>query len=195
MAIQDVLWDLGLEAQVIANRTAVMVLPAGINKATGLQHALRKLGLSRHEIVGTGDAENDPSFLEFCDCAVAVGNAVPSLKAAATHVTAAENGNGVIELIDALIANDLRRLEGSLQRHDIPFGKRPDGTAVQLPPYGHNVLVAGPSGSGKSTFTAAIVERLIERDYQVCIVDPEGDYGTLPDVVALGNHWRTPSIQ
>lgn len=195
LAVQDALWDLGLEAQVIANRGAVMVLPAGVNKATGLQQALRDLGLSRHEAVGIGDAENDHSFLEFCDCAVAVADAVPSLKATATHVTTAGNGDGVVELIDALIADDLRRLEGSLRRHDIPLGKRPGGTAVRLPPYGHNVLVAGPSGCGKSTLTAAIVERLIERDYQVCIVDPEGDYGTLRDVVTLGNQWRAPSVQ
>jgi hypothetical protein len=38
-------WELGLEAQVIGNREAVLVLPAGINKATALEHALRKLGL------------------------------------------------------------------------------------------------------------------------------------------------------
>ena len=33
--VQDVVWELGLEAQVIGNRGAVMVLPSGINKATG----------------------------------------------------------------------------------------------------------------------------------------------------------------
>jgi hydroxymethylpyrimidine pyrophosphatase-like HAD family hydrolase len=192
--VQDLVWNLGLEAQVIGNRGAVMVLPAGINKATGLEHALRKLGLSRHEVVGIGDAENDHSFLELCECAVVVANGVRSLKEAAAHVTAAENGSGVIELIDELIANDLRWLEGSLERHLIPLGTRPDGAPVHLPPYGHNLLVAGPSGCGKSTFTAGVIERLIEKDYQVCIVDPEGDYGTLRDVVALGNQWRAPSV-
>ena len=40
-----------------------------------------------------------------------------------------------------------------------------------------NILIAGPSGSGKSTVTAGIVERLIEQNYQVCVIDPEGDYG------------------
>lgn len=65
---------------------------------------------------------------------------------------------------------------------------------MQLPPYGHNVLIAGRCGSGKSTVTAGIIERLIEKDHQVCIVDPEGDYGTLRDVAALGNRWRAPSI-
>ena len=193
-AVQDVIWELGLEAQVIANRDAVMVLPAGVNKATGLAYALRELGLSRHEVVGIGDAENDHSFLEHCECAVAVANATSSIKQIAALVTAAENGNGVIELIDQLISNDLRHLEGTLSQHLILLGKRTDGTAVQLSPYGHNILVAGPSGSGKSTLTAGIIERLIKKDYQVCIIDPEGDYGTLRDVVVLGNQWRAPSV-
>ncbi len=192
--VQDVIWELGLEAQVIGNRGAVMVLPAGVNKATGLEYALRELRLSRHEVVGIGDAENDHSFLERCECAVAVANAAPSIKQIAALVTEAENGNGVIELINELISDDLHRLEGSLSQNLILLGKRTDGTTVQLPPYGRTMLVAGPSGCGKSTLTAGIIERLIEKDYQVCIVDPEGDYGTLRDVVALGNQWRTPSI-
>ncbi|BAZ94389.1 phosphoglycolate phosphatase [Thiohalobacter sp. COW1] len=192
--VQDLIWELGLEAQVIGNRGAVMVLPAGVNKATGLEYALRELGLSRHEVVGVGDAENDHSFLERCECAVAVANAAPSIKAIATFVTTAENGNGVIELIDELITDDLDRVTGTLPQHLVLFGKRSDATTVQLPPYDHNILVAGPSGSGKSTLAAGVVERLIEKDYQVCIVDPEGDYGTLRDVVALGNQWRAPSV-
>ena len=125
---------------------------------------------------------------------MAVANAAPSTKQIAALVTAAENGNGVIELIDQLIADDLHGLEGSLSQNLIFLGERIDGTALQLPPYGHNLLVAGPSGCGKSTLTAGIIERLIEKNYQVCIVDPEGDYGTLRDVVALGNQWRAPSI-
>ncbi|HEY9098034.1 MAG TPA: HAD-IIB family hydrolase [Thiobacillus sp.] len=192
--VQDVIWELGLEAQVIGNRGAVMVLPAGVNKATGLKYALRELGLSRHEVVGVGDAENDHSFLERCECAVAVANAAPSIKAIADFVTTSENGNGVIELIDELIANDLHQLAGTLSQHLILLGKRTDGSAVQLAPYGHNILVAGPSGSGKSTLAAGIIERLIDKDYQVCIIDPEGDYGTLHDVVALGNQWRAPNV-
>ncbi|MCG3200447.1 MAG: HMP-PP phosphatase [Gammaproteobacteria bacterium] len=193
-AVQDVVWDLGLEAQVIGNREAVMVLPAGVNKASGLGYALRKLGLSRHEVVGVGDAENDHSFLARCECAVAVANAVPAIKENATFVTAAENGSGVVELIDELIADDLRRVEGNLPQHLVLLGTRPDGTAVQVAPYGRNILIAGPSGSGKSMLTAGLIERLIEKDYQVCIVDPEGDYVTLRDVVTLGNQWRAPSV-
>lgn len=114
---RDVIWELVLEAQVIDNRGAVMMLPAGVNKATGLEYALRELALSRHEVAGVGDAENDHLFLERCECAVAVANAAPSIKATADFVTAPENGNGVIELIDELIADDLRRLTGTLPQH------------------------------------------------------------------------------
>jgi len=192
--VQDVVWELGLEAQVIGNRGAVMVLPAGINKASGLAYALRKLGLSRHEAVGVGDAENDHSFLACCECSVAVANAVPSLKENVAFVTAGENGHGVRELVDELIANDLDWLQDEIDRNRILLGSRPDGDHVLIAPYGRNILVAGPSGSGKSTLAASIIERLIEKDYQVCIVDPEGDYGTLQDVVALGNQWRAPTV-
>jgi hydroxymethylpyrimidine pyrophosphatase-like HAD family hydrolase len=192
--VQDLIWELGLEAQVIANRGAVMILPAGVNKESGLRHALRRLELTRHEVVGIGDAENDHSFLSLCECAVCVANAVPALKDAFTNVTRAENGAGVVELIEELIDDDLLGLEHSLQQHCVPLGVMSDGTPVQLAPYGLNLLVAGPSGCGKSTFTTGIIERLIEKEYQVCIIDPEGDYGTLPEVVALGNHLRAPSV-
>lgn len=191
---QDVIWDLGLEVQVIGNRNEVMLLPAGVNKATGLDYALRELSLSRHEVVGIGDAENDHSFLRHCECPVAVANASPSIKEIAAFVTKRENGAGVVELVDEVIADDLRRMSGRLSQHWIRLGTDTEGAAVHLAPYGHNMLIAGPSGSGKSTFVAGVIERLIDKDYQVCIVDPEGDFSTMRDVVPLGNQWRAPSV-
>lgn len=194
VTVQNIIWELGLETQVVGNRNAVMMLPAGINKATGLECALRELGLSRHEVVGIGDGENDHSFLRRCECAVAVANAAAPIRDIAAIVTQARNGEGVVELIDELIANDLQRTRGRIEQNLIDLGQRDDGSAVRVSPYGHNLLVAGPSGCGKSTFTAGLIERLIEKDYQVCIVDPEGDYGTQRDVVALGDHTRAPGV-
>ncbi len=190
----DVIRELGLELQVVFNRSAIMALPPGVNKGSGLQFALRKLGLSPHEAVAIGDAENDHSLLDCCECGVAVANAVPSLKKRAAFVTQGANGAGVAELIDELVANDLHRMEGRLEQHLLLIGKRDDGTDVRIPPYGHNLLVAGPSGSGKSTLTAGLIERLIDKAYQVCIIDPEGDYSTLQGVVCLGNPQRAPSV-
>ena len=76
--VLETIRDLGLDSQVIFNKDAVMVLPAGINKATGLQAALAELGLSPRNVVGVGDAENDQAFLRICGCAVAVANALPA---------------------------------------------------------------------------------------------------------------------
>lgn len=185
--VMRVIQEMGLELYVVFNRAAVMVLPASVNKATGLDRALHQLGLSRHEVVGIGDSENDHSLLERCECAATVANAVPSILNSAAIVTRGTNGEGLSELIDELIANDLCRMHAQLPQHLVPIGRRCDGAVVSVAPYGLNILVAGPSGSGKSTVAAGIVERLIQQEYQLCIVDPEGDYGSLPDVISIGN--------
>src|SRR5262245_16840716 len=168
--------DLGLELQVIFNKGAVMILPSGVNKATGLKVALDELGLSPHNTVGVGDAENDHAFLSLCECAVAVANALPAIKDVADVVTRGDHGAGVIELIDAMLRDDLRELEPKLTRHNILLGARANGEELRVQPYGINILIAGTSGSGKSTLASGFLERLVESNYQFCIVDPEGDY-------------------
>jgi hypothetical protein len=102
--------DLGLELQVIFNKGAVMVLPSGINKATGLAAALKELNLSAESTVAIGDAENDHALLESCALGVAVANAVSLLKAHADWVTDEENGAGVKQFVDRLLQNDLADL-------------------------------------------------------------------------------------
>jgi HAD superfamily hydrolase (TIGR01484 family) len=190
----EVIRDLGLELQVIFNKGAVMILPSGLNKATGLTAALRELNLSPHNAVGVGDAENDHAFLSLCECAVAVANALPIVMERADYVTQADHGKGVIELADKLVASDLNELEPQLTRHEIVLGTREDGEEVRLKPYGTNVLVAGTSGSGKSTFAIGFLERLIERGYQFCIIDPEGDYQNFEGGVVFGESKKAPLI-
>ena len=98
---------LGLELQVIFNKGSVMVLPSGVNKATGLKALLKKAGVSADEVIGVGDAENDHAFLECCGLGVAVANALPMLKERADFVTKGARGDGVAELIDMILANNL----------------------------------------------------------------------------------------
>jgi hypothetical protein len=103
--------DLGLELEVIFNKGAVMVLPSGVNKATGLKRALHDIGVSEAEVVGVGDAENDHSFLNVCGLSVAVANALPALKERADLVTEGARGAGVIEVIERLLRDDLAGVE------------------------------------------------------------------------------------
>jgi HAD superfamily hydrolase (TIGR01484 family) len=192
--VLEVIRDLGIEMQVIFNKGAVMVLPSGVNKATGLSAALSELGLSPHNVVGVGDAENDHAFLNLCECSVAVANAISIMKEHADFVTSADHGAGVIELIDRLMASDLSELEPRLRRHEILLGTREDGHEVRLKPYGVNVLLSGTSGSGKSTLATGFLERLAEHEYQFCIIDPEGDYQNLEGAVVLGSSKRAPVV-
>ena len=191
--VLEVIRDLGLELHVTFNKEAVMVLPAGLSKATGLAEALRELGLSAHNVVGVGDAENDHAFLRLSECRVAVSNALPMLKEAADLVTRGEEGAGVRELIERLLADDLRDLE-PIGRHGILLGVRTDGSEVVLQPQGTSVLLVGSSGSGKSRLAAGALERLAECEYQFCVVDPEGDYSELPEAIVLGDSQREPSV-
>src|SRR5690606_37425096 len=102
----DVIRELGLELQIIFNKGAVMVLPPGVNKATGLTAALEELGLSPHNVVGVGDAENDHAFMRVCGCSAAVANALPMLKTEVDRVLEGAHGDGVVELIESMIADD-----------------------------------------------------------------------------------------
>jgi hydroxymethylpyrimidine pyrophosphatase-like HAD family hydrolase len=105
-AVRDTIGELGLELQIVFNKGAVMVLPPGIDKASGLVAALDELGLSHRNVVAVGDAENDLAFLQACGCSAAVGNALPMLKRAADIELTGDHGAGVVELIDRICRNE-----------------------------------------------------------------------------------------
>ena len=107
VVLLEIIRELGLEHRIVFNKDAVMVLPSGVNKATGLRAALRELALAPEETVGIGDAENDHAFLDACGLAVAVANALPSLKQHCHLVTQGEAGDGVQELIERWLAGRL----------------------------------------------------------------------------------------
>jgi hydroxymethylpyrimidine pyrophosphatase-like HAD family hydrolase len=193
--VLDVIRAQSLDLQITFNKGAVMVLPSGIDKASGLAAALDALGISAHNAVGIGDAENDIAFLRFCECAVAVANALPSVKDEADFVTDAAAGAGLIEVIERLIENDLAELAPRLRRHWIEIGTIPGETeAVTFDPSTPaTVVIAGGSGSGKSTFALALFERLSAAGYQLCIFDPEGDYEAFENVLVVGDPQSAPT--
>ena len=187
-AVLEAIRTLGLDLQIIFNKGAVMVLPNGINKASGLAAALEDLGLSAHNVVATGDAENDLAFMRTCGCAVAVGNALPAVKDAANMVTQAARGAGVAELIDTWLGDEARLLDAAVARHSVPIGITLEGEReVRLRPDQGSVLITGTSGGGKSTLATALLERLAAAHFQLCLFDPEGDYGNFTQAVTFGD--------
>jgi hypothetical protein len=188
--VLEAIHDLALELHIVFNKGAVMVLPSNVNKASGLRRALNRLGLSPHNVVGIGDAENDQALLKACGCAVAVANALPSVKAMADLVVA-DHGTGVVELAHLLTQSDLRRPGLDVPRCQPVLGVRADASPIRLSPF-ETILVAGASGAGKSTIVTALIEQMRDLGYQFCVVDPEGDHAELPDAAVLGNAKREP---
>ncbi|RJT40068.1 HAD-IIB family hydrolase [Mesorhizobium waimense] len=187
--VLDVIKKLGLELEIIFNKGAVMVLPTGVNKATGLAAALGDLRLSPHNVVAVGDAENDHAFLRASGCSVAVDNALPAVKDTADLVTRGARGKGVEELIGKMIKLDYQLVRK--RSRGVLLGIS-GGRKVYLSPT-DTVLLAGSSGIGKSTLATALTERLVENGLQFCIFDPEGDYDGLQGAVPLGDSSTAPS--
>jgi len=193
-AVLEVIGDLGLEHQVVFNKGSLMIVPSGVSKKTGLLAALDSLGLSPHNVVGIGDAENDHAFLDATECAVAVANALPSIKDRADIVTRGTHAVGVVDIVERLLDDDLDHVKRD--RHRVRLGRsvgrrRP----VELPSYGTGLLVAGTPRAGKSSLMLAVFEAIRAFDYQVCLVDPEGDFERLPNMVNLGDPATPPTIE
>ena len=184
---------LGLEVQLIRNRQALMILPSGISKGTGLLEALGDLGISHHSTIGVGDAENDHSLLEACELGVAVANAVPGLQAHADVVLAEPAGAGVVSLLRGPLMRGAIRVWP--KRWQVRLGRQPDGGPATLPGSQVNVLIVGGATSGKSCLAGLLAERLVGMGYTICILDPEGDHvglGELRGVVVTGGTEAPP---
>ncbi|WOS61403.1 HAD family hydrolase [Sinorhizobium fredii] len=181
--------ELGLELEIIFNKGAVMILPTGVNKATGLKAALKEMQLSFLNVVAVGDAENDHALLRMCGCGAAVANALPALKDTADFVLEGARGEGVEQLIAAIVERDYAFCTN--QRHQVPVGEGENGPVEIGPP--DVLLIAGSSSVGKSTLATALSERLRERRFQFCVFDPAGDYEDLEGVVTVGSGSTTPT--
>jgi hypothetical protein len=179
--------SLGLDCQLIRNRSELMILPAGVNKATGLLVALDGLGISPHNAVAIGDGENDGPMLACCELGVAVANAVESLKSRADIVLEQPSSHGVEQFLRSSLENGFPLPRPS--RFEAVLGTDANGAEVRLPASRLNMAIVGASGEGKSYLAGLIAEQLIGLQYSLLVVDPEGDFlglANLPGVVIIG---------
>jgi len=180
-AILKVLQEINVGVTIEYNNGAVMLLPPGATKGTGLAYALQELGYSPRNLVACGDAENDCSMLELAELAVAVPQAIPRLKSQADAVIPedpGEPGTGINLLLKQLLT---RRGPEHRQRPErrLVLGYTEEGTPIYLDPLtlvDSRLGIFGASNSGKSWLAGLITEELFRLGYQVCIIDPEGDY-------------------
>ena len=187
---------LGLECELLRNRSALMVLPAGVSKGSGLFEGLGELGISHHNTIAIGDAENDHSLLEVAEVGVTVANAVDALKARADLVLDEADGRGVASFVRGPVLTGVQRVHP--RRWRIVLGTDSDGLAVSVPASQTNLLVVGTTQRGKSYVAGLIAERLVRLGYSVLVFDPEGDHtslGRLRGVLVVGRNASLPSAE
>ena len=192
--ILEVIRKLELPLVLQFNHSRVMVLPQGINKATGLREALNTLRLSLHNCVGIGDAENDYAMLDACEIGVAVSWGSRALQGIADEVLQGTGPPAVAAYLREVTVH-IKLPPHQTHGRRIIVGHDVEGKAIEAAVYGRNILVAGDPRSGKSWITGLFCEGLILHGYCLCVIDPEGDYsslGSLPGVVLFGGNEPPP---
>jgi len=123
--VRDALHRLGMRRSLIYNKSSLMILPEGVDKASGLREAVAELGATVEQTIAVGDAENDLALLEEAGLGVAVGNALDAVKRSADVVLERSNGEGVRLLCEALVEDDLVALAPHIQDRDSERSGRP----------------------------------------------------------------------
>ena len=186
-----ILSETGSETAVVHNKGALMILPPGTSKGTGLVHLLELCGYSPRNLVSFGDGENDLSLFQVSETGIAVADAVPSLVAAADLVMSQPGPQGVLEALQSYWLNG--RVPPLSKQHEraIPLGTDEANKTVTIPGATlarSNLGIFGDSGSGKSWVTGLLVEGMHLAGYQVLLLDPEGDFRglrSLPGISVL----------
>ncbi len=110
--VRTFLKDQGIDMKCERNVGSLMLTMPGVDKASGLRAAARRLHVDLRDAVGVGDGENDAALLGSVGTAVAVANAHPDVKRIADYVTAGQAGAGIRELLALMVEGKLPGLRG-----------------------------------------------------------------------------------
>ncbi len=178
-ALWRILSTYGGTTSIEYNKGAVMVLPPGATKGSGLERLLALCSLSPRNVAAFGDAENDLSMLTLAEVSVAVGDAVPAVIETSDVLATAPGPQGVLEILREYPLSG-KFLDIPLKRErPLLLGQTEMGTPISVPAArlaGRNLGVFGNSATGKSWMVGLIAEGLHHEDYQVLLIDPEGDF-------------------
>lgn len=77
------------------------------SKGNAVRKLAELLGIKQEEVMCIGDNGNDISMIEYAGCGVAMGNAIPEVKAVADFETLSNNEGGVAYAIEKVALKDL----------------------------------------------------------------------------------------
>lgn len=91
-------WEKGFEC--------LDIMAEDASKLHGISEVAKLLNIQTHEMIGVGDGYNDFPLLMACGLKIAMGNAVPELKAIADFVAPTVDEDGVATVIEKFILNE-----------------------------------------------------------------------------------------
>ncbi|MGH9974021.1 MAG: HAD-IIB family hydrolase, partial [Nitrososphaeraceae archaeon] len=97
-----------LNLDIVDSKYAFHINELGVNKAKGLDHALKFLNIEPKEVVAIGDSETDISVFGICGLSIALGHSDDKVKIHADHVVNGKEGVGLCDAIDYVTLNYLR---------------------------------------------------------------------------------------
>lgn len=93
-----------------SSATALLeISAAGVTKASTLALVCAERGIAAAEVLALGDMPNDLPMLAWAGTSYAMANAHPSVRAAATHLAAANDEDGVAQVIESLLDSRVAR--------------------------------------------------------------------------------------
>lgn len=78
----------------------IEIMPKGIDKAAAIDVLIRQLAIDRKDTVACGDGYNDISMVEYAGIGVAMSNAAEVVKEKADYITASNNEDGIVQVIE-----------------------------------------------------------------------------------------------
>ena len=84
------------------------VAPAGVTKWSAIHRLAQQWGVSDDQICAVGDDVNDIPMIRAAGLGVAMGNALPSVKAVAARIAPTQDQDGLVEVVEWLLGDGLR---------------------------------------------------------------------------------------
>ncbi|AKB84306.1 phosphoglycolate phosphatase [Methanococcoides methylutens] len=105
--LREIVEDNGMEVEIIDTGYAVHIKDGKINKGTGLHTVAELMGIDTKDFLAIGDSCNDAEMMREAGLGIAVGNADDDARKAASMVTKASFGEGMLEAIEYAFSNGL----------------------------------------------------------------------------------------
>lgn len=83
----------------------VEIMPAGISKWSGIKHLAQLCQIDESEICAVGDDVNDIPMIHAAGLGIAMGNALPEVKAIADRIAPSQDEDGLVKVVEWLLSS------------------------------------------------------------------------------------------